>query len=100
MLPLEGQEKGVQYVKRLPSEPEERFVNFSERIILECKTCKERLVLLGREDDWYSEGRTAFPCGGCGRRLTLADRIEEADPQADPHIEDLLRSLRSTYYDR
>lgn len=96
MLPLERQEKGVQYVKRLPSEPEERFVNLSERIILECKTCKERLVLLGLEDDWYSEGRTAFSCGGCGRRLTLADRIEEADP----HIEDLLRSLRATYYDR
>src|SRR3712207_7235927 len=38
--------------------------------------CRERVVLLGREDDWYSEGRTAFACE-CGAELTLADRVGE-----------------------
>ncbi len=48
----------------------------SEHIVLECGACGERVVLLGREDDWHSEGRSAFACG-CGARVTLADRIEE-----------------------
>ena len=49
-------------------------IEASERIVLECG-CGERLVLLGREDDWYAEGREAFECA-CGERLTLADRVE------------------------
>ena len=49
----------------------------SERIVLECK-CKERLVRLGFEDDWRSEGRTAFEWE-CGEELTLADRLDEKD---------------------
>ena len=56
------------------SEPE-HFVLCSERIILECK-CGEMLVLLGREDDWYSEERTVFRCE-CGEKLSLADRLDE-----------------------
>lgn len=47
----------------------------SGRIVLEC-SCGERLVLLGREDDWYAEGRRTFACG-CGNEITLADRVAE-----------------------
>ena len=64
------------YVKPDP-EPEERFVLCSERILLKCR-CGEKLVLLGREEDWYSEGRAVFECG-CGAKLTLADRLVEDD---------------------
>ena len=38
--------------------------------------CGERLVLLGLEEDWRSEGRTAFECE-CGRELTLEDNHAE-----------------------
>lgn len=50
-------------------------IEASGRIVLECG-CGERLVLLGREDDWYSEGRGAFACE-CGKELTLSDRMLE-----------------------
>jgi len=50
----------------------------SGRIVLECG-CGERLILLGREDDWYAEGRRTFACE-CGNELTLANRLaEESD---------------------
>ncbi len=55
---------------------EERFVLCSEHIVLECHRCGERLILLGRENDWHWEGRTVFECE-CGEGLTLADRIYE-----------------------
>lgn len=51
------------------------LVPCSNSIVLECE-CGERLVLLGREDDWHREGRTTFE-GECGKILTLDDRIEE-----------------------
>jgi hypothetical protein len=51
-----------------------RFVLCSKSIVLECK-CEERLVLLGREEDWHLEGRTTFECE-CGSKLTLGDRVE------------------------
>jgi hypothetical protein len=57
------------------SSESERFVLCSERIILECR-CGERLVLLGFEDDWRSEGHTTFGYE-CGQELTLADRLDE-----------------------
>ena len=50
-------------------------IETSEQIVLECK-CGERLVLLGREDDWYAEGRNTFECE-CGEELTLAARVEK-----------------------
>jgi hypothetical protein len=56
-------------------------IEASERIVLECG-CGERLVLLGREDDWYAERREAFECS-CGERLTLANRIERGSGVAD-----------------
>ena len=62
----------------------------SGRIVLGCGSCGERVVLLGREDDWYSEGRTVFACE-CGSRLTLADRVGEGDLD----FAELLRELRT-----
>jgi hypothetical protein len=56
----------------------------SDRIVLGCE-CGERLVLLGREDDWHAEGRQTFECE-CGEKLTLADRVENG-----PSVADLLR---------
>jgi hypothetical protein len=58
----------------------------SGRIVLGCG-CGERLILLGREDDWYAEGRSTFECE-CGRELTLANRVEES-----PGLADLFRGL-------
>ena len=79
----------------------ERFVLFSERIIIECR-CGERLVLLGLEEDWFSEGRTAFECE-CGRRPTLADRfykeettLAEGFDKEARDVRDLLRGLKVT----
>lgn len=51
---------------------QEHTVDCSGYIVLEC-TCEERLVLLGDEDDWYSEGHLTFTCG-CGAQLTLGNR--------------------------
>jgi len=47
----------------------------SDALVLGCGRCGERVVLLGREDDWLSEGRTTFRCGGCGRGLALGARV-------------------------
>ncbi|MDP9487527.1 MAG: hypothetical protein M3Q49_17380 [Actinomycetota bacterium] len=35
--------------------------------VLGCQRCGERLVLVGLEEDWRSEGRTTFGCA-CGGR--------------------------------
>jgi hypothetical protein len=45
-------------------------------IVLVCEVCGERTVLEGPLAVWHS-GRTTFSCE-CGRRLTLADRLEPA----------------------
>ena len=63
----------------------------SGRIVLGCGSCGERVVLLGREDDWLSEGRTIFACE-CGARLTFADRVGGGDLA----ITELLRELGTT----
>lgn len=52
----------------------DNFVEFSERIVLECD-CEEKIVLLGMEDDW-NENDDAFECE-CGRKVTLADRADD-----------------------
>ena len=51
----------------------ESFVEFSERIVLECD-CGEKVVLLGMEDDWVS--REDLECE-CGRNVTLPDRADD-----------------------
>jgi hypothetical protein len=47
----------------------------SKRVILVCEECGERTVLGEPLAAWYSEG-THFGCE-CGRRLTLADRLDQ-----------------------
>jgi hypothetical protein len=46
----------------------------SKRVILVCEECDERTVLGEPLAAWYSEG-THFGCE-CGRRLTIADRLD------------------------
>ena len=86
---------------RQGSNSSELFVICSEQIVLNC-TCGGRLILLGLEEDWYSEGRTVFMCRSCGRQLTLVDRSDRV--QGPPLIgsadeamgvRDLIRSLRA-----
>ena len=81
----------------------ERFVLCTDRVVLGCR-CGESLILLGREEDWYLEGRTTFECGKCARSLTLVDRLDEdQDPaliggsgdEEAMSIRDLIRSLRA-----
>jgi hypothetical protein len=83
----------------------ERFVLCTEQVVLECR-CGERLLLLGREEDWYSEGHTRFECGGCQRSVTLFDRLDEeqlppliGDPNEkdEQSIRDLILSLGTTF---
>ena len=69
----------------------ERFVLCTVQAVLECQ-CGERLILLGREEDWYAEGRTSFACGGCGRSVTLVETMDEVQspsffggPDEDPN---------------
>ena len=55
---------------------EERWVEPSGWIVLECGGCEEHLILLGREEDWPKEHRDAFNCRGCGKTVTLAHRLD------------------------
>ena len=56
----------------------ERTIDTSGQIVLECSGCGERVILLGREDDWSREHRHAFECSGCTKTVTLADRVDGA----------------------
>ncbi len=72
--------------------------------------CGESLILLGREGDWYSEGRTTFECHRCGGPLSLADMLDEGrEPnlfgyadmsrnfdEEDMNVRDLIRSLKAS----
>ena len=51
-------------------------IEASGLIVLECSGCGERLLLLGREEDWPKEHRDAFACCGCGNTITLAHRLD------------------------
>jgi hypothetical protein len=59
----------------------------SERIVLICEECGERLVLVGAEEVWRSD-RTAFVCE-CEVSTTLAERLDREVLRA----EELLRGL-------
>ena len=68
-----------------PVQLEEWTVDHSGRIILRCKKCTQRLILLGLEEDWVSEGRTEFECK-CGKRLSLGrDRSHEEVQEGHEH---------------
>ena len=71
----------------------ERFIECSERIVLECNRCGEALILLGCKRDWQSE-RTFFDCH-CGQKLTLMDRKGDGalTPEEEHSVRELLRSL-------
>jgi hypothetical protein len=85
-----------------PDVESEHYILCPDRIVLRCR-CGGRLILLGREEDWFSEGRTAFECRECGGALTLANRLEEERGPAlienpnreDMSVRDLIRSLRA-----
>lgn len=47
----------------------------AERIVLICDECREKLILLGCEEEWRSR-RAVFQCE-CGRKLTLDGRADE-----------------------
>lgn len=52
---------------------ENREIDYSRTIVVDCRRCGEKLVLLGHRSDWHGEGRTEFECGGCGAKLSLKD---------------------------
>ncbi len=54
----------------------ERYVLCPDRTALGCRRCRESLILLGREEDWYSEGRTTFECHRCGGAISLANNLD------------------------
>jgi hypothetical protein len=66
-----GKARRMQHVSVAPP-PLESFVDCSTSIVIDCR-CGEKLLLLGRESDWGSEGRTALECGGCENKLSLKD---------------------------
>jgi hypothetical protein len=87
----------------------ERCVLCPDRTVLGCR-CGESLILLGREQDWYSEGRTTFECRQCGGPLSLADMLDEGpgpnlfgytdtsrgSDEENMSVRDLIRSLRAS----
>ena len=42
-----------------------------DRIVLECHQCGETMIVLGCEEDWYTDENISFECQ-CGQRLTIA----------------------------
>ncbi len=80
----------------------ELVVDCTDAIVLECR-CGGRLTLIGQEEDWYKEGRTAFECPECRARLTLASQSNETEGPAliggngvaDASVRDLIRRIRT-----
>ncbi len=74
---------------------EERWVEPSGQIVLECSGCGEHLSLLGREEDWPKEHRDAFDCRGCGKTITLAHRVDGTAYTIKALLRSSIRPLRS-----
>jgi hypothetical protein len=85
----------------------ERYGHCPDRTVLGCRRCSESLILLGREEDWYSEGRTTFECHQCGGAISLANNLyggQGPDLIGNPpvgdfdeeniSVRDLIRSLK------
>ncbi len=51
-----------------------------EQIVLICDKCREKLILLGSEEEWRSR-HAIFQCE-CGQSLTLDGRADEEVPAA------------------
>jgi hypothetical protein len=47
-------------------------ITYSDRIVLNCKSCGDNLIPLGLEEDWHSES-TNFECE-CGTMLAFLSR--------------------------
>ena len=52
----------------------------AEQIVLICDQCREKLILLGSEEEWRSR-RAVFQCE-CGQRFTIDGRANEEVPAA------------------
>jgi hypothetical protein len=52
----------------------------AEQIVLVCDKCREKLILLGAEEEWRSR-RAVFQCE-CGQRLTIDGQANEEVPAA------------------
>jgi hypothetical protein len=87
----------------------ERYVLCSDLTVLRCRLCRESLILLGREEDWYLEGRTTFECYQCGGGISLANNLDgERGPdlignsdirgfdEENISVRDLIRSLKAS----
>jgi hypothetical protein len=75
--------------------------------VLGCR-CGESLILLGWEEDWYSEGRTTFACHHCGETISLVNSLDEGRgpdligtsdirgfEEEHVSVRDLIRSLKA-----
>jgi hypothetical protein len=71
--------------------PEHYFIDCSKSIVLDCRHCGEKLILLGEEADWRSRN-AIFRCH-CGEKLTLDDRIDEEALK----IKEFVRNLGTAY---
>ena len=68
-------------------------IEASGLIVLECGGCGEHLFLLGREEDWPKEYREAFPCRGCGKTVTLANRVDGTSYAIESLLQSSIRPL-------
>ena len=86
-----------------------RYVLCPDRTALGCRRCRESLILLGCEDDWYSEGRTTFECHQCGGTISLANNLDGGQgpdlignppvggfDEENISVRDLIRSLKAS----
>ena len=73
---------------------EERSVEASGQIVLECSGCGEHLTLLGLEEDWPKEHKDAFGCRGCGNTVTLAHRVDGTADTIKSLLQSSIRPLR------
>lgn len=58
----------------------------TDRIVLVCEKCGEKVVLLGGREDWVAEERTSFECGSCGA-LVLLDLLGDRTVRVWPEDE-------------
>jgi len=67
-----------------------------KRLILICEECAEKMVLSGALSVWHSGRTTSFKCE-CGRRLTLADRLDRRKLAEAPSATNAAPPARALY---